>query len=524
MLDRLFSTVRNSVSAAIAAAKSSLLADRQSSFGVGGGLDGGFSPPNERAAMGIAAFYASVRFISEVAAALPILVEQREGNSDRWTIQHGHNLEFFLNDEPNVDQVGFSCHQLRFVHQLTHADTCSIIRWNWNTGRPAALWPIPPGSVTWKNDPQRGRVYTIALQSGTETLDRSEVVHVPGMSLDGVNTLSPLRLFATHLALSEGIRRNAAGFHSRIPRPGLIIESPRPLDAKKYAELQTRMNENYKGSKSGGALLLEGGMKATPYTMPLAEMQLLELLAANEDDIERRIFNMPPRELKGHERNDYLARYTLFPFLKRDAQYLTRQLVPTAEKGRTRVRYNLDIIQEMDLKTKFESYRVGVMAGFLRINEVRGWEGLDPDPKGNDLYLPQSVYGKPGTTPTVNPIPAARSLPETVDPVFASLLADSLGGIFNRVSNQVDRLAAKPAEWRAGIEKLFAKQRELTVERLRMMPDSRRRLVLDRIGEQEAALVALEGSPELSDRAARLVSTWSADAEALALTLLESGT
>ena len=526
MFHRLLSTVRAGVSAAVAGWKDSLLAERSAALGIGGGEGSGFGTPNERTAMGVAAFYAAVRFISEVAAALPILVQEREPGTDRWKTIHGHGLEFFTNCEPNVDQVGFSFHQLRYVHQLTYADTLSVIRWDVNRGTPSALWPVHPQAFYWKYIPGRGRVYTIQLNSGAEELDRSEVLHVTGMSLDGVNPLSPLKLFASSIALSTGIRSNAAGYHQNIPRPGMLVTSPRPLEQKKYDELQRRLNENYNNARSGKALLLEGGMTATPYHLPFAEMQILELLAANEDDIERRVFNMPPKELKGHERNDFLARYTLFPFLTRDDQVLTRQLIPTIDKGRLRLWHDLSVINEMDLRTKFESYRVGVMGGFLKINEVRGWEGLEPDPKGNDLYLPQSVYGKPGTTPTVNPMPAARSLgkplPEAVDPVFHSLLSDTLGGLFQRAVHQVDKLVGKPTEYRSGIEKLFAKQRELFGERLREMPDVRRRLVLEVVGEHEAALLALDGSPDLVQRAASEIQSWPVDAKALALTLLES--
>lgn len=524
MFSRLMTTIRSGVSA-VSAWKSSLLATRTSSMGFGGGGDGSFGQPNEKTAMGVAGFFAAVRFISEISAALPILVEEREPGTDRWSQKHGDRLEYLVNNEPNVDQVAFSFHQLRYIHKLTYAQTYSVIRWDAHSGQPLALWPVHPQAMMWRNVPRRGRVYTGTFDTGSEEFDRSQVLHSIGMTLDGVEPLSPLKLFASQIALSEGIRRNAANYNANVPRPGLIVTTKDKLKDDRYDALQRRLNENYNNSKAGRALLLEGGFEATPYHLPFNEMQILEFLAANEDDIECRIFNMPSKSLKGHERNDYLARYTLFPFLTCDDQELTRKLIPSEAKGNLRLRHELSVIEEMDLKTKFDSYRVGIMGGFIRINEVRGWEGLEPDPKGNELYLPQSVYGKPGTTPTVNPMSAARAaltLPETVDPVCLSLLSDTLSGLFTRAVRQVETISKKPDEYRSGVERLFAKQRELLSDRLREMPEARRRLVLDVVGTHEAELLALENSPERPQRAKDLTTHWPVDAQALALTLLES--
>lgn len=261
MLTRLVNAVRSGTSAAVAAWKSSLLADRASGYGFGGG-GGGFGVPNEKTAMGVAGFFAAVRFISEVSAALPIVVEEREAGTDRWTPKHGDPLEYLTNLEPNVDQIGFSFHQLRYIHQLTYAQTYSVIRWDANTGTPLALWPVHPQSMTWKNVPGRGRLYTGSFDTGTEEFDRSQVLHSIGMTLDGVTPLSPLTLFASQIALSEGIRRNAANYNANVPRPGLLVEAQGKLNDDQFATLQSRINTNYNNTRAGTALLLEGDRKS----------------------------------------------------------------------------------------------------------------------------------------------------------------------------------------------------------------------------------------------------------------------
>lgn len=40
-----------------------------------------------------------------------------------------------------------------------------------------------------------------------------------------------------------------------------------------------------------------------------------------------------------------------------------------------------------DVKSRFESYRVGIQGGFLTPNEARDWEGLSSMPDGDKLYM-----------------------------------------------------------------------------------------------------------------------------------------
>lgn len=504
-----------------------------------GAGSGSFS---ERTALGVASFHSAVKLVSELAASLQLEVQERVPGTDRWTAIVDHDLEWLLNSRPNSLQTGSAFQRLRYVHYLVHGRSATVIRWQ--DGRPVALWPLHPSAFTPIDDPIRGRVYQCQFQNKVETCDQSEILDVMGMSVDGLVPLSPIRQFSQNLDLASGTRDQAASFYRNQPKPGLIITSDKRLTQDEYKQLKQRLDESYSGTKAGRSLLLEKDYKFEQSNpMTFADYQLLEILSQNDTDIGEKIFNLPPRDLKGYERISHLEKYVLGPFLLHDSQVLSNQLPPTVDLRRLRIRHNLKGLVELDLKTRYESYRVGIMSGFLRINEVRGLLNLEPDPEGDKLYLPQSVFGKPGSTPVVNPMkgngrslsddpaaeaaiegrstePRLENLPDTVNPEYHGILTDVLCGLMTREQHAIARLARKPLEWRAEVESWYGEHEATVRTKLRHMPDERSRLILDVIGEHRAALLHLAGSPDLSVAAARLSEQWPADAAALALTLL----
>lgn len=522
----MFNWVRQTFRRAAGAVSSAVLSWRQASIGgipIGGG--GGVFPPfNVDSALGVCSFWAAVKLVADLASSLPLEVQERVPGTDRWAAVVDHDLEYLLNQEPNSEQTGVVFHDMRYTHYLVHGQSLSLIQLDQRNGAPASLVSAPPGAWTMTQDRERGRVYTVSTLDGNRVYDRSEVIHLMGKSLDGQVPLSPLRLFASNLQLASGTRSQAASFYNRVARPGIIVTAKGTLSPEQYAKLKAQLDSAYNGSNAGSGMLLENGLEAEQYNpMTFADYQLLELLAQNDKDIGEKIFLLPPSELKGYERAAWLEKYVLGPFLLRDAQILSRQLPFSWDRRKIRIRHNLDKLIEMDVKTRYESYRVGIMSGFLRINEVRAALNREPDPEGDKLYLPQSVFGKPGTQPVVNPMKGpADQKRSTIDAGFHGVLTDVMSGLISREAHAAERLAKKPTEWRESIVRWYGEHEATVRDRLRHMPEERQRKVFSVIDEHRNELLALEGSPDLITQAVSAVRGWSDDAAELAQTLLES--
>ena len=325
----MFHWARQTYRRAAGAFQSAVLGWRQASIGgipIGGSGDFGL-PFNEQSALGVCSFWAAVKLVSEVAASLPLEVQERVPGTDRWQSLVDHDLEYLLNQEPNSEQTGVVFNDLRYTNYLVHGQSLALIQYDQRDGSPAALWAVPPAGFTVKQDRMRGRLYTISTLDGTREYDRSEVIHLMGKSTDGINPLSPLRLFASNLRLASGTRGQAAAFYNRAARPGLIVSAPGSLTPEQHAKLQAQLDSAYSGANAGAGMVLTNGLKHEQYNpMSFADYQLLELLAQNDKDIGEKIFLLPPSDLKGWERASHLEKYVLGPFLMRDAQILSRQL------------------------------------------------------------------------------------------------------------------------------------------------------------------------------------------------------
>lgn len=522
----MFNWARQTFKRAAGAVSSAVLSWRQASIGgmpIGGGGD--FFPPfTEQSALGVCSFWAAVKLVADLASSLPLEVQERVPGTDRWASVVDHDLEYLLNQEPNSEQTGVVFHDLRYTHYLVNGQSLALIQLDPRDGSPASLVAAPPGAWTMTQE-RDGRVYRVQTLDGTRAYDRSEVIHLMGKSLDGLIPLSPLRLFARNLQLAAGTRNQAAAFYNRAARPGIIVSTERELNDSQHAKLKQQLDTAYNGANAGAGMLLSGGkMTVEQYNpMTFADYQLLELLAQNDKDIGEKIFLLPPSELKGYERAAWLEKYVLGPFLLRDAQILSRQLPFSWDRHKIRIRHNLDKLIEMDIKTRYESYRVGIMSGFLRINEVRAALNREPDPDGDKLYLPQSVFGKPGTQPVVNPMKGpADQKRSTIDAGFHGVLTDVMSGLISREAHAAERLAKKPTEWRESIVRWYGEHEATVRDRLRHMPEERQRKVFSVIEEHRNELLALEGSPDLIAQAVSAVRGWSDDAAELAQTLLES--
>lgn len=85
------------------------------------------------------------------------------------------------------------------------------------------------------------------------------------------------------------------------------------------------------------------------------------------------------------------VRYTLMKYLKEIEEALS-DLLPRGQEAR----FKVDVLLRADTKTRYESYKVGIDAGFLKVNEAREIEGRLP------LSAAELKAAKPAPAPAVN--------------------------------------------------------------------------------------------------------------------------
>lgn len=154
---------------------------------------------NERTAMQSAAVYACVRILAEAIAGLPLHVYRYRMDGGKERVAQ-HPLYYLLHNEPNPEMTSFVLREALMSHLLLWGNAYAQVVRN-GRGQVIALYPLLPNKMEVSRAPNGELIYTyrrdaeesrLNPNSGTITLRRDEVLHIPGLGFDGLLGYSPI--------------------------------------------------------------------------------------------------------------------------------------------------------------------------------------------------------------------------------------------------------------------------------------------------------------------------------------------
>mgnify|MGYP001171385759 CR=1 FL=1 len=169
------------------------------------------------------------------------------------------------------------------------------------------------------------------------------------------------------------------------------------MSEAKQEELQKRFNRVAGGIEKAGQLLpLPLGFDYQSISTSLRDAQFTELQELTERQIAS-AFGVKMHQLNNLERSTHtniehqqkeFYIETLQPKLTAYEQELTYKLLTEKEISEGFfIRFNVDAILRSSLKERYEAYNQGIQGGFLKPNEAREKENLQPEPEGDKLYF-----------------------------------------------------------------------------------------------------------------------------------------
>ena len=357
---------------------------------------------NEQTAMQTSAVYACVRVISESVASLPLHVYRYNDDGGKEKAID-HPLYRLLHDEPNAEMTAYSFFEVALTHLLLWGNFYAQIIRN-GKGEVLGLYPLMPDRMKVDRDENRHLYYEYTLSTDdpitnknqTVILQPEEVLHVPGLSFDGLVGYSPISMAKQSIGLSIAAEEFGSKFYANSAVPSGILEHPGILkDPSKVRE--SWMNTFGGSSNSNKVAVLEEGMKYTPISINPSEAQFLDTRKFQVVEI-CRIFRVPPHMIASLEGATYsnieqqsleYVQYTLRPWLIRIEQAMCRRLFSEEEKKSYFIKFNADGLLRGDYQSRMNGYAVGIQNGFMSPNDVRTLEDLDliPDELGGNKYM-----------------------------------------------------------------------------------------------------------------------------------------
>ena len=357
---------------------------------------------NERTAMQTSAVYACVRVISESVASLPLHVYKYNSDGGKEKAIE-HPLYRLLHDEPNGEMTAYSFFEVALTHLLLWGNFYAQIIRN-GKGELLGLYPLMPDRMRVDRDEDRHLYYEYTLstddpvenKSQTVILQPEDVLHIPGLSFDGLVGYSPIAMAKQSIGLSIAAEEFGSKFYANSAVPSGILEHPGIL--KDPAKVRDSWMSTFGGSaNSNKVAVLEKGMKYTPISINPSEAQFLDTRKFQIVEI-CRIFRVPPHMIASLEGATFsnieqqsleYVQYTLRPWLTRLEQAMFRRLFTEEEKKTYFIKFNVDGLLRGDYQSRMNGYATARQNGWMSANDIRELENLDriPAELGGDLYL-----------------------------------------------------------------------------------------------------------------------------------------
>ena len=351
----------------------------------------------EDSAMRLSAVFGAVRVISETIASLPWEVKQDAGDSTRSASAHPINK---LIHHPNGMMTDFNFREVCQAHLCLHGNAFIAIRRN-EAGQPVKLIPVHPDRVEVKVYKDE-KFYNI--DQGKETFDDTEMIHILGLSFDGIIGKSVIEAARESIGLGLAADQFGGSFFGNGANVSAVLTHPGRLSDEAYKRLMASWQRRYSGlDNAHKTAILEEGMNLQKVSISPQESQFLETRKFGVQDIAR-FFRIPLAYLGSLENSSTRAnieeqgiqfqRNTILPWVKRWEAEFNRKLFPGQEDYF--IRMNMDGLLRGDISSRYSSYAVARQWGWLSVNDIRKHESLEPI-DGGDIYLQPMNMVEAGT-------------------------------------------------------------------------------------------------------------------------------
>ncbi|NSL22619.1 phage portal protein [Agrobacterium tumefaciens] len=345
-------------------------------------------------ASGHAVAHRCIQLVAEQLASVPLKVYRKTDDGGRVAASE-HALYPVLQESFSPLLTAFEGREWMNVSALMYGNAYARIERN-GRSQIVGLHPIPAPSVTVERLSSGRLRYKVALANGgTSVFTQDEILHVRYRTNDGVLGLSPIQIAsaAFGLALAQQDQAGAAAENAFRPAGALIF--PEKLGGANKDAAISKFKERFTGQlKANEVMVLDGGAKFETFQFSAKDSEFLESRKLSNLDI-CRVYGVPPSSVGITDNATYsnigeesraLVTRVLAPWAKRmESVYNATLLSPEARKTHY-IEHDLSGLLRGDLASRYAAYKIGREAGFLSVDEIRGFENMSKVP-GGDTYM-----------------------------------------------------------------------------------------------------------------------------------------
>lgn len=372
----------------------------------------------------VPAFLACVRVISEGVASLPKRIIRRLPDGTRRP-ETDHWLYRLIHDQPNSWQSPFEYFEGLAGDVAAFGNHYSVKQYG-EGGEVVGLLPIEPWRVTVSQLESQMLVYDYLAPTGESGRFRDDqILHVRGMSRDGITGECPVTLLTGPLGLAAVMERYSTRFWANNAKPGMVLETAQPIPREALVEVLRQFEAAHRGAENAGktaALPVGVSVKSLDGASAQAE-QMVEMRTFIIQEIARAM-RVPPSLIGENSRSTFSnaeqeqlswVTNSLAMWCRRIEGAFNRSLVREVSPD---MEMHLDVrgLLRGDSAARASYYQTMFQLAAISPQEIRALEDLAPvdRPGMDDYYVPVNNYAPIGQAE-----PAAAAPPPGAPPAQA---------------------------------------------------------------------------------------------------------
>jgi HK97 family phage portal protein len=368
---------------------------------VGGKTEAGV-PVNEWISITYPAVWACVTLIADTIAQLP--VDLLRHTSRGRELVNDHPAAALLNESANRDMTASVVRGTQQTHALLWGNGYAEIQRN-RRQELIGLWPLMPEATRpdlMRFERDRALVYRTNIEGRTYDLEQDRVLHIKGVTHDGICGLSPIAVARDAVGLGLAMGKFGSMFFANDSKSGGFLLHPGKLGDKAIKNIRDSFNEQGGPDNAFNVKVLEEGTRFVTTTIPPDDAQFLQSRSFQTSEIAR-IYRVPLVMLQMIEGSTVwgtgietiliaFTRFTIRPWLVGWEQELRRKLLTEDERrAGFYFKFNINALLAGDSAARASFYNTMVNIGAMTRNEVRALEDLNPRDGLDEPLVPANM-------------------------------------------------------------------------------------------------------------------------------------
>jgi len=368
------------------------IADLQDGLATGSGGALGLPRVTSENAVRLTAVYRSVMLLAALGR-LPLHTFDRK---DGRRVEVNDPKERYVWGRPNPD-VSRSVFWETAIAHVALAGNCYIYPVRNGVGEIVELWPVQPKRVAVGRDPvTRRKVFVVDGDRDAPYMGRGsngepgDLVHVPGLTLDGLVGINPIRAAQLTAQLAVSAEEYGAAVFAQGSTPRGVITTAAELEPEEADALARQWEKHHKGlTNAHKVAVLDNGAKWEATTLSPEDAQFLTTRQFQVQEIAR-LFGVPPHLLADssgstswgsglEEQNNAFVTFTLSAYSARFEEAISDELIETPTRY---AKWNYAALLRGNTLQRYQAYAIARTNGWLNADEIRAFEDLEPLPDG----------------------------------------------------------------------------------------------------------------------------------------------